>query len=332
MRDLNPVPVRDMWTYLLVTPDGVLGGIMERLKSLVILHGFTPMAVGLIQLRVDAMKQVYAQDAWHLKNPGHPDIDFSWDMHGKLYGLAPACLILVSRPAGDASRALLAAKGHTRPELGAPDEIRYLSENVIFNYVHCPDDMESALRELHYLLGADDARRIIAYADASSEQSTDLIGIDAAIECLPAFSGRDSVSFPAIVNRIRRRVVQFLALRKSANESLLSELLRAQQELSAEARLLAETVTSHERMEVARKVSASISEDLAAAAAVLKEEVIEAGVRALGEMYNLDGVRHMATVFALADRGIYISPLEKVMIECHCYSFLPSGDLVGIYE
>src|SRR6185436_16379907 len=111
---------------------------------------------------------------------------------------------------GDACRAMLRCKGKTRPELADPGTVRHVGENVIFNLVHCPDDTASARRELDLLLGPVEARRVRSLLPAADPRIGHLAGVAALRASLPAAGTPEAISFPAVANRIRRRVVQVL--------------------------------------------------------------------------------------------------------------------------
>jgi nucleoside diphosphate kinase len=327
--DLTPA-VPD-WSYVLITPDGVVGGSLDGVVQRLRWHGLRPGACRLIDLTVDTMQEVYLESSWQISNPGHADVTFSWGMHSELYGLAPACLVMLTPRSGPACEAMLRCKGHTRPELAARDTIRWAGENVIFNLVHCPDDASSAVRELTVMVGADAAAQLISIARSSNPDVAQLVGVRTLVGCLPAFSGWAAISFVAIANKLRRRALMSLALALRDSPDALDVLAGAQRSLAAELEAITAAPTSVARMRFARRVSPSLHRSLAAAAEELGNEVMLSALAALADLYRLDGARDLDGVLALSQCGVYISPLERVILESHCYAFRPSRELADLY-
>lgn len=316
---------------MLVTPDGTLGGAADWIGENLSRHGFTMVAGRLVQLNAAAMQEVYRSMAWRLDNDGYPMVEFSWAMHGKIYELAPACLILLTHPAVGACQALRECKGYRRPELAGPAALRHTSENVIFNFVHCPDDTPSAIRELTVLTG-EEARLLLAVRDSQDPDLRRLVGAESMLKALPSFCGRQSVSLPVVVNRIRLRIIQRLALELAAAGADLAELTLAQRLLAEEGAALEGLATARERLERARGFSAEIHAGLMAAAARAGSDIASRGLDAIAQLYDLRGQRRLSSILALAGYGVYLAPLERIILESHSYVFTPGNELIEIYE
>lgn len=321
----------DTWTFVLVTPDGVLGDALGRIIVCLRGHGLRPAACCLVELSIETMREIYLEDSWHIDNPGYDDVDFSWDMHRELYELAPAYLIMLSRPDGGACEAMLRCKGNTRPEIALPGTIRWSTENVIFNFVHSPDDIRCAKRELALLVGPAALDSFISAARSETPDIDGLVGIDALNGCVPAFTGWAAVSYVAIANKIRRRIVQWLALATHRDGRCLGILSTTQRLLTAEAQSFATAATSARRLDLAVRGNPIIHSHIAAVAGSCGSDTIIDGVNALDELYRLDGPRRVDAVLAMSGVGIYLSPLEKVIIESHSYSFRPGRELMALY-
>lgn len=319
-------------SYVLVTPDGVVGGAVPGVIARLDEHGLQVAGCRLLNLTVEAMAEVYQETSWSIVNSGYADVTFSWDMHGELYGLAPACLIMLRRPTTGVCEAILRCKGHTLPELAAPDTIRWSGENVIFNLVHCPDDGVAAVRELAILVGPAVSAQLLAVARSADPRLDELLGATAMESCLPAFSGWAAISFAVIANKLRRRVVQQLALGVHKDAAALDRLAWAQRLLADEERALAAAPTSGARLEIARRADPDIHADLRAVAAGSGSNTLVVALDSLSQLYRLNGERDLDSVLALQELGVYLSPLEKVIVESHCYAFRPGSDLVRIYS
>lgn len=323
---------RDDWTYVLVTPDGVAAGAVGLVLDRVLAHGLKPELCRPVGLEVKSMQTFYGgSPAFRIQDPGKRDFEFSWDTHEALYALAPACLVTLTAPGGDAVHRMLRCKGRTRPELAEPDSVRWLGENVVFNLVHCPDDLGSARRELELLVGADEARLLMAAPTPLGPELASVAGEAVLAASLPAAGDWESVSFPAIANRIRRRVVQRLAVLLAQDDAVLQSLVRAQELLDAERGSLAAGTTSRMRLLTAISVNSAISTELAVAVAALDDEVLARGLDALSGLFELRAPRRPEAVLALADRGVYIGPLERVIVSCHAHAFRPNAEIDELY-
>ncbi|MEU0214007.1 nucleoside-diphosphate kinase [Streptomyces sp. NPDC006265] len=324
----------DTWTYVLLTPDAVVGGalpfVLDRLEA----HHLRPSVCRLVGLEVEKMQQFYGGTTFIITNPGSEDFQFSWSTHEGLYAVAPACLIMLSHERGSACETMLGCKGHVRPELAAPETIRRMGENVIFNLVHSPDDTASALRELDILFGAEEAEHLLHVCDAlpGNSRVVGLTGVRSLFDALPAFHGPDATSFQAIAQRIRRRVIMRLAAALHRDGEALSELQRAREALTRQQHALAGCTTTDERMLCAQRTDRAIHDPLARAAVRHGEQGLIAGVEALSDLHELHGQRQPEAVAALTGHGVYISPLERVMVESHSYAFRRNKEIEGIYS
>jgi nucleoside diphosphate kinase len=318
----------DAWSYLLITPDGVLSGILDDVLDLLRNNSFDVVAARAHRMDVPTMIGVYSTPP---PPPGTPKrkgggIQIPARMYESLYQAGPACLLVLRRSEGDACATLARCKGYTRPEAAEPGTIRRLGENVILNLVHSPDDPANAWRELCLLTGEPEAVRLRAAALTGPGTAAGLIGLPALAPSMPAATGWAAISFPATANRLRRRVVQLLALRAAPDP--LELLGKAQARLDEETDALARCATSLDRMRLAQSVTTVIHEQLTA---VVDDPALESGLVALHELYRLDGDRDVAAVLALAEHGVFVSALEKMALETHAVSFRPHEDLTAIY-
>lgn len=322
----------DTWTYALLTPDAVIGDAVRSIVAHLREHELVPVVSRLIALDINRMQEFYGSTRFRILNPGFEDFEFSWTMHDALYGMAPACLIMLSRSSGRACERLLKCKGYTRPEISPPGTIRRMGENVVFNLVHCPDDIASAVRELPILVGSPETERLLRYVLAPPElQLPQVVGVPALLECLPATGGWEAISFPVIANRLRGRLLQWLALKLWTDTDAGLALSDVHSLLTAEREGVRAQMTSAERLVVAMSANARIHSGLAALAERIRDDVVLDAASALSELYDLHGERQPDAIFALADRGIYLSMLEKVIIESHTYAFRPNSEINALY-
>jgi hypothetical protein len=226
---------------------------------------------------------------------------------------------------------MLACKGSTRPELAQPGTVRRRGENVIFNLAHCPDRAADALRELRILVDEAGAEQLLSAAGSADPRVGRLVGVDAMLGFLPEFSGWQAISFPAIANRIRLRIVARLALALADDAQAISLLAAANTRLVAQQRQLAAAATSQERLSAAQAENTMIHHYLAAAAARFGDALVLDGVAMLSELHQLHGERRTQAVFAMTSRGVYISPLERTIIDSHQYAFRPNKEIDDIY-
>ena len=324
----------DLWTYVLITPDGMVSGAFDTIVDLVLRKGLDIVASRTHRLEVPTMVEVY-------RKPPRPDsaakpksggIQIPARMYENVYNAGPACLLLLYRAGGNACAVMSRCKGYTRPEVAEPGTVRHGGENVILNLVHCPDDADNAWRELVILVGADDAKRLRAMALAGPAGNTGLLGVATLRDSLPALHGWEAISFPETANRIRRRIVSSLALASWEDPESTSLLIAAQASLDEERDLVAARSTSLKRMLLAQQTNASIHENLTAVAAKLGLQALLTGLDALAALYDLDGDRDVAPVLALADHGVFVSALEKMVLDSHAVSFRPHEDLAAVYR
>jgi nucleoside diphosphate kinase len=317
------------WGYVLVTADAVLAGrlpwLAERLRAVgLVVHAALVIPYG--PRRMVSLYGVPEDSEFYVENKGGEDVTFSVDLHRRLYELSPAVLLIVSRPGCSTMEAVIEVKGSTRPEMSDDGTLRRMGENVIFNLVHAPDDFESACTELTNLLGAEAVARLIDLARPPLEPQ--LIGIDAALARLPAFSGPAATSFPMIANRIRDRVIQRLWLGGGASDA---ELATGHTYLAEERAALEVAETSQEKLKQAMAANAAIEAALAAIAERHGAESLQQGLAALAALFDLEGARDHDAVLSLVNEDVYISPLEAIIVESHSYGFRPNVELSGIY-
>jgi nucleoside diphosphate kinase len=110
----------ESWTYVLVTPDGLvtesLPWLVEKLRS----SGLEPVAGRLIRLESATMLRIY-DPSGRLQQSDFPS-KRAFDLW---YGLGPSCVLTLHYGDLDACDALLAVKGATNPAAASPDSIRY---------------------------------------------------------------------------------------------------------------------------------------------------------------------------------------------------------------
>ncbi|WP_127361635.1 hypothetical protein [Actinacidiphila soli] len=56
-----------------------------------------------------------------------------------------------------------------------------------------------------------------------------------------------------------------------------------------------------------------------------------AGTEAIAELHELHGPRRVDAMLSLNAKGIYISPLERAIVESHGYAFQANKEIEGIY-
>ncbi|HWO59895.1 MAG TPA: hypothetical protein VNO31_07670 [Umezawaea sp.] len=326
----EPFEAADRWTYVLVTPDGVVSGALDHVLELLRDNGFTVVVSRAHQLDVPTMISVYDKPP---PPPGTPErksggIQIPARMFDNLYRAGPACLLVLHRSGGSASEIMTRCKGYTRPEAAQPRTVRHLGENVILNLVHSPDDQANAWRELCVLVGEPEAERLRAAALRPGGGAT-LIGLRSLPDSMPATSGWEAISFPVTANRLRRRVVQLMTLR--ADPDALDLLHRAWTLLDKERDALATRTTSLDRMRAAQPLTGPIHDLLTTVVGEVDDPALLRGLTALHAFYRLDGDRDIAAVLSLANHGVFVSALEKMVLESHATSFRPHEDLERAY-
>jgi nucleoside diphosphate kinase len=321
----------DDWTYALVTPDGIASGQLDLVVDHLRRYGFSVVAGRLLDLSVPIMRRVYGVAEADRPRPPMPVVRTPPYMYDHLFSLGPGCVLVLSRPEGGAFEAALRSKGSTRPELAPAGTIRWYGENVILNLMHSPDTEAEAVAELSILVSERDAERFRRLAAAGAP--ADLLGVDALRESLPAGLSWEAISFTAVMNRVRRRIVQWLAVRTWARGADLDALRTAHGLLADETKVLSQVPTGMERMHAAHRSNAEIHASLAASAVGLSDEAeVTAGLAAIEALYRLGGDRDLAALWALADRGVYVSPPERSIVEMHAYTFRSHPDLDPYYD
>lgn len=328
---LVPVAADDTWTYVLVTPDGLVSGALPAVVDLLERDGFRVLAAFVLGLDLPTMARVYAVPAATPRRAGSGGVPAPARLFGGLYALGAACLLVLRREQGEAGDAVNRCKGNTRPEAASPGTVRHLGENVMLNLMHCPDDARAAEQELAVLLGDADGERLRELAATGDGHIDDLVGLAALSPSLPAITGREVLSFPAVANRIRRRSLQRLALRSRSNPTALAALRSAHGLLAHETNALGSLPTSLSRMRRARDLTDGIHAPLSAVAADLGEQTLVAGLTALRALYDLAGPRDPDAVLALDAAGVHITAAEQTVVETHSFAFTPHPDIDRLY-
>jgi nucleoside diphosphate kinase len=299
--------------------------VLERLEA----HGLKPRVAAVLPFGVEQMCALYGaspDEEFFVAHPGGENIFFSLQMHGDLYDLAPACLVTVHHPGAAVFEALIGCKGTTQPESSGDGTIRQGGENVIFNLVHAPDSETDARAELTRLLGADIADRLAADAERPTGNHASDVG-SVGIR-LPAYSGPAATSIPLIVNSLRARIVQRLAL--TGGVASPEDLLQLTRVLVAERQALLQLDSSRARLLEAQRGSRSLDDALTRAVEPAGEPLLTRGARALAELLDLDGERCPEEVWAMREL-VFISPFEWIFLRSHSYGFRPNDTLRSIY-
>lgn len=287
----------DAGTFTVATPDAVLGGRLDFVWERLAAHGFEVRAAVLVGLDFPRLSRMYAHQDDPPPMVGRTQLPEA--VMAPLYRYAPACVLAVHRPSGDAHAALLRCKGATRPEAAAPDSVRARGEHVTFNFQHAPDDPESAAIELGYLVGDRDAARLLEAARAPEAPAwTGLCGLAALPFVLPAFAGPEALSFPFVTNRLRCRLVQRLAMQG------VRGLAPAWDALVRERELLAEAHDAAARLAVVRRWDPAGLRG--------HDPAVDAALLAFAELLDPAGRRPYR---ALLESGAFVSELEGVAID-----------------
>lgn len=285
----------DTFTFCMLTPDGVLAEQREVLLSALETEGFALLGTRLLELDWLTLGRMYHHCDHPPTGSGQP-FELPEAVLAPLYKLAPACVLVLRRAAGNAGDTISFIKGATLPVEARPGSLRSGGEHGLFNFLHCPDCEADAAVELEYLLGREDA--------AGLRQGPAHAGLESLREAWPAFQGPTALSFPHVGRRLRWRVVQHLAARGVELDEVV-ELLRAE-------RLRSEGPSSA-RLEAARQAHPPLQEALLKAAA--GHPGLAYGLEALGELYLPEGRRRLAPILRLRDYGVYLSELERVALE-----------------
>lgn len=310
----------DHWTFTMVTPEAVVGGYLDLVLGCIQAQGFEIRACRLLALDYPRLGRMYSHRDEAPAYSGRRIELPPWVMT-PLYSISPAVILVMRRDAGDACAAMLECKGATRPESAAPGTVRAAGENYVFNFVHCPDDPESAAVELATLVGARDAAGLRALASASGRGLESVVGVDPLRLCMPAFSGWQAISFPAVASRIRCRVAQRLAALVHSDTAAVALLREAQVDMVRERVQLDATPTVRGRFRIGQEVDRTSQPRLTAAAVAAGDTLTAAGLRALSALYDLDGPRDVAAIRAMGEGGVYLSELERVTLDAHSYTW-----------
>lgn len=319
---------RQSWAYVLVTGDALVSDrlpwVLERLRE----HGFHPRVAAVLPFGIEELCKLYGaspDEKFFVAHPGGEDIFFSLEMHGDLYAFAPTCLVTLHHPGAEAFDALIRCKGTTQPEESANGTIRQGGDNVIFNLVHAPDSEPEAREELTRLLGADIAERLAA--DAQRPSDSHASDVDSVGLRLPSYHGPAATSVPLIVNSLRARIVQRMALLEGA--SAQAELVQLNRILMAERQALLQLDSPRARLREAQRGNRHLA-DVLAKAVEPAGEPLSRGARALAELLDLDGERCPEHVWEMREL-VFISPLEWVFLRSHSYGFRANDTLRPIY-
>jgi hypothetical protein len=207
-----------------------------------------------------------------------------------------------------------------------------MGENVFLNFSHCPDTVDAVRRELPILIDERDFQALSTLTESGNLEIDDLIGISAFTDSQPTVGSWDAASFPSISIRICLRVISLLAALAQESDMEIDMLRAAKSALLRERKKLLASQTSQERlMTVQKSMPATIGviRELATSA---HEDSIASGLGELANLYQLNGPRGVSQALALADRGLLISSLERIVLESHDLTFRPHPDLVGLYE
>ncbi len=128
----------------------------------------------------------------------------------------------------------------------------------------------------------------------------------AAVKATAVFSGWEALSFPAIANRLRFRVYQWLGLEPDPS-------------LARERAALTGGTRASERLRTSQEVNRSIHNALLPHCS---DPWLVEGLEALFQLYLEDGTREFEPILGLR-RGLYLSPLELVGLDAHRHAFGP---------
>ncbi|MFJ3505271.1 nucleoside-diphosphate kinase [Streptomyces sp. NPDC090135] len=315
------------WTYILAMPEAVISGALREMESIIEGRSLQIRTARLIKLSAAVMQGVYESEKFIIRNQGGPDFAFPWTMHDAMYSIAPACLIIATSDSDNACQVMLECKGHVRPELASRDSIRHMGENPAFNFAHCPDDTTAAVRELNQILGTEQSIKLLTCAQASKSE---LFGVDQIVDSQPVFSGREAVSFPFVANRIQLRIIHLLATLAHHESETLKELAITRGELIEQQRKLRSLHTTKERFVCAqnfkrKNIEFLIETALRAGATSIRSALIE-----ISMLYSVQEKHNISAITALANQGLYISQLERLIIESQSYAMNNNSDLIKI--
>ncbi|MPY99710.1 MAG: hypothetical protein GEU97_17285 [Actinophytocola sp.] len=271
------------WTYVLVTPDGLLTGYLPWLLDSLQCNGLAPVAGRLIRVTSATMLNIYAPPGKPFPSRLPPRRKFDlW------YGLGPGCVLLLHRDGDDACAAMSEFKGATNPREAGHDTIRHHGENCLTNIVHCPDNEAQAADELAQLVGEKSAVSLQRLANSPDERVRRLT-VDSLEDSLPAYSGPEALSTPLIVNKLRLRVVGYMAAHESATSAVLSTLTETRETLRREHSEIRQQTTSADRADIARTYDDQLQSALVGIARQLGDTAAEdtnAGIATITRLFN----------------------------------------------
>jgi hypothetical protein len=186
------------------------------------------------------------------------------------------------------------------------------------NLVHCPDDETAAAEELAQLLGegrAIDLQRLALFPNETVSRLT----VGSLEDSLPVHSGRDALSVPLVVNKIRLRVMQQLVIQGSSNEAILSDLAKIRLKLRDEHENLSQAATSSGRFAIARTHDRQLTRDILSAAQQLKDSAIERVLLSLSALLIGSREDGRAALAAIHQSGTCVSATEGAVLELTDY-------------
>ncbi|WP_331745778.1 hypothetical protein [Streptomyces virginiae] len=322
----------DTWTYMLVTPEAVISGALNEIGGVLERHTLEIRVARLIELNSSTMRQVYGSGVFVIRNPGGRDLDFPWTMHESMYSLAPACLLIARNNSGQACRSMLQCKGYVRPELALGDSVRHLGENPAFNFAHCPDDPQSAVRELGLLVGESESIRLRLCAEFDADFDI-LWGLQQVLESEPSNSGREAVSFPMVANRIRLRIVHLMAVRAVRDAALMGQFRIARSRLVEQQRTLANLPSAREKLADAQRFERQVGSGLLKISKSMNDASIADALEEISMLHFVRDEYEIGRILKMSNKGLYISNLERLILESQGHSFRRNTDLGKIgYE
>lgn len=323
---------QNKWTFVLCTPDSVLGDGIPPILECLDGYGLVPGPTRMVELSLDIIKGLYGGGTqWFIENPGGENVLFPLDLHEKLYELSPACLVMLSDPSGSACERTLEAKGKVWPEVSPAGTVRHLGENVVFNSMHCPDDPRSAAQELAVLVGREEVDRLLDITLTADKTLNKFLDFGAFADSVPVFQGWESTSFVAIANRVYRRLIQRICLLSPSTGMVIDNLTEAIRVLDRQRESFGAATTSKDRMLAVRPTVPEVHAALTRAASELEDSDFLKAVDTLAALHDVHGERNLDVLYRLQERGLYISQLEKVILGTHNYSFRPNVNTCGVY-
>jgi nucleoside diphosphate kinase len=302
------------WTYILVTPDGLLTGSLPWLLDKVRSVGLDPIAGRLICVKPETMLNIYAPPTRN--RPASLPSDRAFDLW---FGLGPGCVLVLHRNGNDACAAMLEAKGETIPTVARPDTIRYAGENGLMNLVHCPDNEVGAVNELAQIVGRKCAFDLQQLAMSPNDKVRQLT-VDSLGDSLPAHCGREALSMPLIVNKIRLRIVQQMAIRGASSNVILSVLTEARSALRWEHDEIIQMPTSAGRASVAQAHNDQLHGLLIDIAGQLEDAATEEILSRLSASIIGPQSNWLGTLAGIRACGIYLSETESAALELSTHS------------